>query len=118
YRIVYEDSIQFAEIADEDAFPCEDVKLLTSWIKDSFTKLTAETRFDIRAINFSAYGASFVYLNKQQEVFLPLYNYLKPFSADLQRDFFKKYGGETNVSRQTASPVLGNLNSGLQLYRL
>ena len=118
YRIVHEENKQFEEIKDEDGFPCEDVQLLTKWIKDSFAGLSADTRFAVKAVNFSAYGASFVYLNKQHEVFLPLYNYLKPYSAALQSGFFQKYGGENNVSRQTASPVLGNLNSGLQLYRL
>ena len=118
YRIVHEENKQFEEIKDEDGFPCEDVQLLTKWIKGSFAGLSADTRFAVKAVNFSAYGASFVYLNKQHEVFLPLYNYLKPYSAALQSGFFQKYGGENNVSRQTASPVLGNLNSGLQLYRL
>ena len=28
------------------------------------------------------------------------------------------YGGESQFSKQTASPVLGNLNSGMQLYRM
>jgi L-fuculokinase len=36
----------------------------------------------------------------------------------LQEGFYKKYGGEISFSIHTASPVLGNLNSGMQLYRL
>jgi sugar (pentulose or hexulose) kinase len=35
----------------------------------------------------------------------------------LQEQFYKKYGGEENFSLVTASPVLGSLNSGMQLYR-
>ena len=118
YRIVHEENKQLAETEDEDGFACEDVHLLTQYIGESFARLSGDARFDIKAVNFSAYGASFVYLNQQRKVFLPLYNYLKTFSADLQKKFFQQYGGENNVSRQTASPVLGNLNSGLQLYRL
>src|SRR6185436_5858297 len=52
------------------------------------------------------------------KVFLPLYNYLKPYSKELKDKFYKTYGGESLVAKQTASPVLGNLNSGMQLYRL
>jgi sugar (pentulose or hexulose) kinase len=47
-----------------------------------------------------------------------LYNYLKPFDPQLQKQFYETYGGESQVAKQTASPVLGNLNSGMQLYRL
>ncbi len=71
-----------------------------------------------RRSTFSAYGASFVYLDENGEVMLPLYNYLKPYPQKLQAQFYLSYGGESLVAKQTASPVLGNLNSGMQLYRL
>ncbi len=118
YQLLYEESKQFEEIKDEDNFACEDVNALTGWIKDSFKLLLKDERYDIRAINFSAYGASFVYLNEQLKVFLPLYNYLKPCSPQLKEKFYAAYGGESAFAKQTASPVLGNLNSGMQLYSL
>jgi sugar (pentulose or hexulose) kinase len=74
--------------------------------------------FDLKAINFSAYGASFVNLDSSGNVVTPLYNYLKPFADTLKDSFYNKYGGEEIFSVKTASPVLGNLNSGLQIYRL
>jgi len=118
YSLVYEESKKLEEIKDEDGFSCEDVAALTEWIKKSFDKLLQDERFDIKAVNFSAYGASFVYLDEKGEVLLPLYNYLKPYPKNLQEQFYKTYGGESSVAKQTASPVLGNLNSGMQLYRL
>jgi sugar (pentulose or hexulose) kinase len=118
YKVVYEKSMQLEETVDEDGFACEDVHSLTNWVKDSFDKLLIEEQFDIKGINFSAYGASFVYLDDDQNIIPPLYNYLKPYSPDLQKKFYRDHGGETLISRQTASPVLGNLNSGMQLYRL
>ena len=118
YKLVYEESKQLDEIADEDGFPCEDVLALTQWLKDSFEKLAADKKFDIKAVNFSAYGASFVYLDDELNVIPPLYNYLKPYPPTLQKKFYDDHGGESIVARQTASPVLGNLNSGMQLYRL
>ena len=118
YKIVHEASRQFEELKDEDGFPCENVEELTNWLKGAFETILADKRFKIKAINFSGYGASFVYLDKDGKVLLPLYNYLKPYPKKLQQQFYKKYGGESLVAKQTASPVLGNLNSGMQLYRL
>ena len=111
-RLVHEESRQMEEIKDEDGFPCEDVVALTQWVHESFIRMTNDKRFDIKAVNFSAYGASFVYLDKDLKVIPPLYNYLKPYPAELQKKFYDDYGGESLVARQTASPVLGNLNSG------
>ena len=118
YKVVYEESKQFEEIKDEDDFPCEDVNALTKWIKDSFDAVNRDERFNVKAVNFSAYGASFVYLDEQLRVALPLYNYLKPYSPQLKEKFYTVYGGESSFAKKTASPVLGNLNSGMQLYRL
>jgi len=118
YRLVFEEGKKFEEIKDEDGSPCEDVSALTEWVKDSFDRLTQNKDFEIKAVNFSGYGASFVYLDKDLNVIPPLYNYLKPYTPSLQKKFYKDYGGESLVSKQTASPVLGNLNSGMQLYRL
>lgn len=118
YRVVQEESTPFDEMLDEDGFACEDVSRLTSWILDSFEKMKSNPAFEIKAVNFSAYGASFVYVDKQFRPALPLYNYLKPYPKQLQNDFYSKYGGEVELSKITASPVLGSLNSGLQLYRI
>ena len=118
YQLVYEESKQLPEITDEDHFPCEDVHALTAWIKQSFEKIKQNQTFDIVAVNVSAYGASFVHLDYKNQPCLPLYNYLKPYDDSLRRQFYNKYGGEEIVAKTTASPVLGNLNSGMQLYWL
>jgi sugar (pentulose or hexulose) kinase len=118
YKIVYEETAQLKEINDEDGFACEDIDALTAWIKNSFDKIINDERFEIVAVNFSAYGASFVYLDDDGNVCAPLYNYLKPYPEDLQNEFYKKYGGKKLFAKLAASPVLGNLNSGMQLYRL
>ena len=118
YKLLYEEIKQFEEINDEDGFACEDILQLTQWVKDSFKRLLDKKQFKVKAVNFSAYGASFVYLDDDLKVMLPLYNYLKPYPAELQKKFYKDYGGENLFARQTASPVLGSLNSGMQLYRL
>lgn len=118
YRIVYEKSVHLPETADEDGDPCEDLPLLQNWIWDSFLEILRDRRFSIDAVNFTTYGASLVFLDVQQEPCLPLYNYLKPFPENLESQFFKDYGVKEKMSLETASPVLGSLNSGLQLYRI
>jgi sugar (pentulose or hexulose) kinase len=118
YIIQYESSHHIAEILDEDGDPCDDINAITKWISLELESILTNKSFTVKAINVAAYGASFVHLDRNSNVLTPLYNYLKPFPKTLQDKFYKTYGGETLVSLQSASPVLGSLNSGLQLYRL
>ncbi len=118
YRLIDERCEQLPEITDEDGFPCEDVQALTARIKNSFRIILEDPRFEVKAVNFTAYGASFVYLGKDGSVLTPLYNYLKPYPAWLQEKLYSSYGGPLEFSLRTASPVLGSLNAGMQLYRL
>ncbi|OCX53551.1 carbohydrate kinase [Mucilaginibacter sp. PPCGB 2223] len=118
YKIVLERTANFKETVDDDGDPCEDVDLLTTWVKQSLADILALKKFDIKALNFSTYGASFVHIDHGGKVAAPLCNYLKAFPDDLKDEFYAQYGGESVISRETASPVLGNLNSGMQLYRI
>lgn len=118
YRIVYEKAQTFAETTDEAGEACEDLAALTEWVYTSVAELAGLQEFTIRAVNFSAYGASFVYIGRDGRPVAPLYNYLKPYPSKLKQRFYDTYGGEVTFSMLTSSPVLGSLNSGMQLYRL
>lgn len=118
YKIVWEQTASFAETTDEAGDACEDLDQLTGWVKESCKKLQKLKDFTIRAINFSAYGASFVHIDAKGKPVAPLYNYLKPYPEELKKKFYDTYGGEVIFSMLTASPVLGSLNSGMQLYRI
>ena len=118
YHIRFEKSIQLSETKDEDGFPCEDIHLLTGWVKQSFNEVVSKPDFTIKALNVSAYGASFVHIDESGKPVTPLYNYLKPYPEALKQKFYDQYGGESEFAKTTASPVLGNLNSGMQLYWL
>lgn len=118
YQIVLERSARFAETKDEDGFPCDDVQAIREWVKRGIKEVMNLQQFIVKAINFSAYGASFVHIDAKGEPVTPLYNYLKPYPPELQQKFYTDHGGETGFSVLTASPVLGNLNSGMQLYWL
>lgn len=118
YKIVYERSAQFFETTDEDGFACEDLESLRSSVLESLKAVFEQKNFIIKALNFTAYGASLVYIDEEGNSVGPLYNYLKPYPEALKKKFYNTYGGEEDFCHCTASPVLGNLNSGMQLYRI
>jgi sugar (pentulose or hexulose) kinase len=118
YKIVFERSARFIETVDEDGFPCENLDSLKLSVFDSLREVFRLKDFEIKAINFCSYGASFVYLNDEGKACAPLYNYLKEYPENLKKQFYDTYGGEEEFSFRTASPVLGSLNSGMQLYRI
>ena len=118
YRIMWEQAESFTDIADEDGDPCEDMARLSKWVQDGLTRAQRLPDFDVKAVNFSTYGASFAYLDADYQPVGQLYNYLKPFPATLREQFYNTYGGPAALSLQTASPCLDSLNSGLMLYRI
>ena len=118
YRIVHEESSDFNDIEDDDGYPAEDLDKLSHWIKKSFKDVKKRSDLDIKAVNVSAYGASLVHLDEKGLPVTPLYSYLKPYPEEVASNFYGQYGSRKSFSIQTASPVLGMLNSGLQIYWL
>src|SRR3546814_14381019 len=64
YQVIHSFSRQFEEITDEDNYPCEDLEAVTAWVLDSWKQLEDDRHFDIQALNFTTYGASFVHLDR------------------------------------------------------
>lgn len=118
YKEVFKTYAHFDEIKDADGFPCDDLFAIEKWIKKALKKALKNNDLKIGAINFSTYGASFVHVGKNGKPLTPLYNYLKPFPEKILKSFYKKYGSELTIAKETASPQLGMLNSGMQLYWL
>ena len=112
---VYENNIQFSEIVDDDGFACDDIDRITDWIDDSLNKLINSNIYDVKAVNFSTYGASLVYLDKKGNILTPVYNYLKKIPQDIVDKHYFENEGQEEFLRKTASPALGFLNSGLQI---
>lgn len=103
-------------VEDDDGYPCDDLASIVSWISNTVDGLLNNPDYQLGTVNFSTYGATLVHLNDKGEPATPLYNYLKPFPGELARKFEEKYGPDNDLT--TASPFLGMLNSGLQLYWL
>ena len=117
YQVIKEEQTQFEETLDDDGYPCDDLIRLSNWMKSSLENiLSSEVLYQIVGLNFSAYGASFVHLDSAGKPLTPLYNYLKDFQKKLRQQFLESYG--STVFTDTASPELGMLNSGLQLFWL
>jgi sugar (pentulose or hexulose) kinase len=113
-KVISETEQRFAEITDDDGFGCDDIDLIENWIKESVIKLANSEKYDLKAVNFTTYGATVVYLDTEGRRLTPVYNYLKPMEERISENLYKKYGGRDEFCRRTASPALGMLNSGLQ----
>ncbi|MEJ5053172.1 FGGY-family carbohydrate kinase [Sphingobacterium sp. MYb382] len=118
YQLVFERSARFLETTDEDGDPCENLESLRLSVFDSLHEVFRRDEFDIKAINFASYGASVVYLDEHGRPLTPLYNYLKAYPSALEEQLYAQYDGPAAFALTTASPRLGSLNLGLQLYRL
>ncbi|MFB6319491.1 FGGY-family carbohydrate kinase [Saccharicrinis sp. FJH54] len=111
-KLVFQQEQKFSTISDEDGFECDDIDKIESWIKDTLTDLN--TKYVVKAVNFSTYGATLMYLDKSGKHLTPAYNYLKPMPEGIVGPLYKAHGGVAEFSRKTASPALDMLNSGLQ----
>ncbi len=114
-KVVYVKQQRFELLTDEDGFELENIDSLLAWVKESLDKIIEENVYSIKAVNFSTYGASLMYLDENGEKLTPLYNYLKPLDKKISDEIYNNYGGVNEFTRITASPALGFLNSGLQI---
>jgi len=116
--LIEEVLVRIPETTDDEGDACEDLTALTAWMKQEMNRLMADPRWNITHLNFSGYGASFVHMDEAGIPVTPLYDYLKPFPEELMSRFRELNGSPEAIACETASPLLGNLNSGLQLWRL
>jgi sugar (pentulose or hexulose) kinase len=113
-KIVSEAEEKFPEITDDDGFPCDDIEKIENWIISSVKELASSEIYDLAAVNFATYGATLVYVDGKGRRVGPVYNYLKPIEERIPERVYRRHGGQDEFCRQTASPALGMLNSGMQ----
>jgi len=116
FKEVYKEYIRFDEIEDEDGYPTENLKALQDWLKSVFDRILNASEYNVKAINFSTYGASFVHIDENGKVLTPLYNYTKPIDQNIIDSFLEEYGPKEEFLKTTGCFDLSLLNSGLQLY--
>ncbi|MFD2099061.1 FGGY-family carbohydrate kinase [Flagellimonas iocasae] len=118
FKEVHRDYTYLEPIEDEDGHPTENLIELQHWIKDTFQSALKSKKYNIKALNFSSYGASFVHVDDHGNAIPPLYNYTKPIDEGIITKFYGNYGPELKFSRETGTTKEGLLNSGMQLYWL
>ncbi|TXG39556.1 FGGY-family carbohydrate kinase [Seonamhaeicola maritimus] len=118
FKEVHKEYTSFEEIEDEDGHPTENLPALKKWLKEVFDRILEKKEFNVKAINFSTYGASFVHIDENGKPLTPLYNYTKPLPESVVESFFEKYGPKEAFLKTTGCADLSMLNSGLQLFWL
>jgi sugar (pentulose or hexulose) kinase len=113
-NIVSEVEERFPEIKDDDGFECDDIEKIEKWILRTVRDLLHSDKYDLTAVNFATYGATLAYLDKEGKRITPVYNYLKPIDDKIPEKIYRRFGGQDEFCRRTASPALGMLNSGMQ----
>ncbi len=113
-KLISCDETRFETIVDEDGVECDDIDKMEQWIKDSVAELVKSNEYNVKGVNFSTYGATLMYIDEKGARLTPAYNYLKEMPKGVVEPIYEKWGGVDEFSRQTASPALGMLNSGLQ----
>ncbi len=119
FKVVYQHEKKMDTTSDEDGFECDDINLIQDWMVEALNTIVEQGKFDIKGVNFSTYGASLAFLDKDGKRLTPIYNYLKEVDSQIQDSLFDAYGGVNEFCRKTASPALGLLlNSGIQMLWL
>jgi len=116
FHELHREYIHLETVPDEDGYPSEDLQALTDWMREVLSRALAQPQWDIRALNFSTYGASLVHLDAEGNPLTPLYNYTKPYDPTLEDAFYARYGPQEAFGCITGTSRSGMLNSGLQLY--
>lgn len=118
FQEVHKEYVLFDEITDEDGHPTENLSELKNWLKSHFNRILKSDKFDVKAINFSTYGATFVHIDENGQPLTPLYNYTKTLDQEIISLFVEKHGPLKELLRNTGCSNLSMLNSGLQLFWL
>jgi len=118
YSELEHNQVQIPESIDDDGFPCDDLSAIKNWIINIVSLMRSDGRYELTHINFSAYGATLVHMDREGEPCTPMYNYQKDFPETARSRFEEMYGNLEEWSKATSSPYLGMLNAGLQLFWL
>lgn len=117
-KIVSQEEEKFQPAIDDDGDECDDIEKIEHWIREKIREVISNKDYNLKAVNFSTYGASLMHLDENGERVTPLYDYLKTMPEGIVESIYERYGGKQEFLRKTASPALGMLNSGFQILWL
>jgi sugar (pentulose or hexulose) kinase len=118
YNVLSSETFDISDAKDEVGQPVLDLDSLTAAMRGILLRHLADPAIDLRAFNITTYGATIVNTDAEgRPVHLP-WDYLRESDESVLSRFDERYGDNGKVYAKTASPRLGNLNTGMQLYQL
>ena len=113
-KILKREKFTIPKVLDEDGHIAENIQGITTWLREIFDLTMTSDKFKIDKVSFSGFGATLVHLDENKKVVTPVYDYHKPINDNTFKEFYDKYGPESNFSIKQVQH-LGMLNSGKQL---
>jgi sugar (pentulose or hexulose) kinase len=118
YNVLSSETFDINDARDEQGQPVLDLDALTTAMRGLLHKYLVDPAIDLKAFNITTYGATIVNTDAQgRPVHLP-WDYLRDSDDTVLSRFDERHGDNGQVYAKTASPRLGNLNTGMQLYLL
>jgi sugar (pentulose or hexulose) kinase len=118
YNVLSSETFDITDAKDEQGQPVLDIDSLTAAMHGILERHLEDSAIDLRAFNITTYGATIVNTDAEgRPVHLP-WDYLRESDESVLSRFDEQYGDNGQVYAKTASPRLGNLNTGMQLYQL
>lgn len=118
YNVLSSETFDISDATDEQGQPVLDLDSLTAAMRRILRSHLDNPSIEIRACNITTYGATIVNTDAEgRPVHLP-WDYLRESDESVLSSFDEQYGDIGHVYAKTASPRLGNLNTGMQLYQL
>lgn len=118
YQVVHSFFFDLPEVVDAEGYLTEDLDALTDRMGQELRRFMDDDVYELRALNVTTYGATIVNTDDQGMPVHPVLDYLRPLDPLIQQRFNALHGTNGNVYAETASPELGNLNTGMQLFAL
>lgn len=118
YQVVHSFFFDLPEVVDAEGYLSEDLDALTDRMRQELRRFMEDDAYELRALNVTTYGATIVNTDDQGRPVHPVLDYLRPLDPLIQQRFSAVHGTNGNVYAETASPELGNLNTGMQLFAL
>jgi len=85
----------------------EPIGEITQWFFDSMMKLSS--LYDIEAVSVTAHGATFVCVDKNGEITVPVLSYTTDPGEDFHTDFYQKFGNADTLHKKYLTPKMPGL---------
>jgi len=118
YNVLSSETFDIPAATDGDGQPVLDLEALTGAMRRLLHRHLDDPAIDLKAFNITTYGATIVNTDDEGRPVHPPWDYLRACDEDATARFDALHGDNGEVYARTASPRLGNLNTGMQLFLL